>query len=154
MAAAKEMMGSSLIQRSSFDSSNRTTSFLFRQNQNRFLVNHVLLPSKQRSLRLRRAAIVPVVVTLITLVVAVSDNLIKVAPDQNDKGVQFKVRAAVIVRNKNNEDLNDALMEHLDAFTDEIERNVVLEIISTEEDPKIKAAKKSSSIKGRSYCKT
>ncbi|KAE8657503.1 Lipoxygenase 4 [Hibiscus syriacus] len=105
-------------------------------NQNRFLVNPVLLPSKQRSLYLRRAATVPVVA-------AVSDNLIKAAPDQNDKGVQFKVRAAVTVRNKNKEDLKETLMKHLDAFTDKIGRNVVLELISTEEDPKTKAAKKS-----------
>ncbi|KAK8574935.1 hypothetical protein V6N12_062612 [Hibiscus sabdariffa] len=102
MAGAKEMMGCSLIQLSSFDTCNTATSFPFRQNQNRFLANPVLLPWKQRRVHLRRVA---------------------------------KVRAAVTVRNKNREDFKETLMKHWDAFTDKIGRNVVLELISTEEDP-------------------
>ncbi|KAK8477336.1 hypothetical protein V6N13_033849 [Hibiscus sabdariffa] len=59
----------------------------------------------------------------------------KVEPHQNDQSVKFKVRAAVTVRNKNREDFKETLMKHWDAFTDKIGRNVVLELISTEEDP-------------------
>ncbi|KAK8514216.1 hypothetical protein V6N13_063119 [Hibiscus sabdariffa] len=134
MAAAKEMMGWSLIQRSSFDST--TTGFQFQQNHNRFLVNPVLLPSKQKRVHMRRVAKVPVVA-------AVSENLIKAVPDQTDESAKFKVRAVVTVRNKNKEDFKETLMKHLDAFTDKIGRNVVLELISTEEDDKTKAPKKS-----------
>ncbi|KAK8700163.1 hypothetical protein V6N13_018567 [Hibiscus sabdariffa] len=47
---------------SSFDTCNTSTSFSFRQNHNRFLVNPVvLLPSKQRRVHLRRVAKVPIV---------------------------------------------------------------------------------------------
>ncbi|KAL4367478.1 hypothetical protein GQ457_05G026220 [Hibiscus cannabinus] len=138
MAVAKEMMGCSLIQLSSFDTCNTATSFPFRlnQNQNRFLANPVLLPWKQRRVHLRRVAKVPIVA-------AVSENLIKIEPHRNDQSVKFKVRAAVTVRNKNREDFKETLMKHWDAFTDKIGRNVVLELISTEEDPKTKAPKKS-----------
>ncbi|KAE8715096.1 putative lipoxygenase 6 [Hibiscus syriacus] len=100
------------------------------------MVNPVLLPSNPRRVHLRRAAKVPVVA-------AVSENLIKAVPEQNDKSAQFKVRAAVTLRNKNKEDFKETLMKNLDAFTDMIGRNVVLELISNEEDPKTKAAKKS-----------
>ncbi|KAK8492145.1 hypothetical protein V6N13_076507 [Hibiscus sabdariffa] len=69
-------------------------------------VNHVvLLPSKQRRVHLRRVAKVPIVA-------AVSENLIKVEPDQNDQSVEFMVRAVVTVRNKNMEDFKETLMKH------------------------------------------
>uniref|UniRef100_A0A5B6YZ35 Lipoxygenase n=1 Tax=Davidia involucrata TaxID=16924 RepID=A0A5B6YZ35_DAVIN len=58
--------------------------------------------------------------------------------------MKFKVRAVVIVRNKHKEDLKETIVKKLDAFTDKIGRNVVLELVSTEIDPKTKAPKKSN----------
>lgn len=46
--------------------------------------------------------------------------------------VKFKVRAAVTVRRKSKEDLKGAIANQLDAISDKIGRNVVLELISTE----------------------
>ncbi|XWS18807.1 hypothetical protein CRYUN_Cryun32bG0076700 [Craigia yunnanensis] len=143
MALAKEMMGCSLIERSSFVSSSKvflncTSNNIttFQQKPNRFLVNPVLFPLDQRKVHLRKVANPPVA--------AISEDLIEYVPDQKEKAVKFKVRAAVTVRNKNKEDFKETLVKHLDAFTDKIGRNIVLELISTEEDPKTKAPKKSS----------
>ncbi|GMI93682.1 lipoxygenase 3, Arabidopsis thaliana lipoxygenase 3 [Hibiscus trionum] len=136
MALAKEMMGCSLIQRSSFVSSSRvflTCSGNARQKQNRFFpVKPVYVPS----VHLRKVS--PVVVA------AVSEDLIKAAPNQKEKAVKFKVRAAVTIRNKNKEDFKETLVKHFDAFTDMLGRNVVLELISNEQDPKTNGLKRSS----------
>ncbi|KAG4967647.1 hypothetical protein JHK87_033298 [Glycine soja] len=49
----------------------------------------------------------------------------------------LKVRAVVIVRNKIKEDFKETMLKHLDAINDSIgTRNVVLEFISTEIDPR------------------
>ncbi|RZB60564.1 Aminopeptidase M1 [Glycine soja] len=53
------------------------------------------------------------------------------------KPLQFKVRAVVTVRNKIKEDFKETMLKHLDAINDSIgTRNVVLELISIEIDPK------------------
>ncbi|KAG5118939.1 hypothetical protein JHK82_033359 [Glycine max] len=66
------------------------------------------------------------------------------------KPLQFKVRAVVTVRNKIKEDSKETMLKHLDAINDSIgTRNVVLELISTEIDPKTKSPKKSSKAAGR-----
>lgn len=75
------------------------------------------------------------------VVAAISEDLIRITPE---KAVKFKVRAVVTVRNKNKEDLKESLLKQLDAFTDKIGRNVVLELISSEIDPKTKSGKKSN----------
>ena len=72
---------------------------------------------------------------LAPVVAAISEDLIKAVPDQKEKAVKFKVRAVVTVRNKNKEDFKETLVKHLDAFTEMIGRNVVLQLISTEENP-------------------
>ncbi|WVZ25533.1 hypothetical protein V8G54_004077 [Vigna mungo] len=61
-----------------------------------------------------------------------------------EKPVKFKVRAVITVRNKIKEDLKETIVKHIDALADKIGRNVVLELVSTEIDPKTKAAKKST----------
>ncbi|GMI89991.1 lipoxygenase 3, Arabidopsis thaliana lipoxygenase 3 [Hibiscus trionum] len=118
MALAKEMMGCSLIQRSSFVSSSKVflncsgNATCFRQRQNRFPP----LPA----VHLRKVFKTPVVA-------AVSEDLIKALPNHKEKAVEFKVRAAVTIRNKNKEDFKKTLVKHFDAFTDMLGRNVVLE---------------------------
>ncbi|XP_059303012.1 linoleate 13S-lipoxygenase 3-1, chloroplastic [Lycium ferocissimum] len=133
MALAKEIMGISLLEKSSsFVNSSKVllnSNFYQKENQNQVWVNR-----GRRNLRttkaLRRSPIA-----------AISENLIKVVPE---KAVKFKVRAVVTVRNKNKEDLKETLVKHLDAFTDKIGRNVALELISTDIDPNTKGPKKSN----------
>ncbi|KAJ1407082.1 PLAT/LH2 domain [Sesbania bispinosa] len=119
MALAKEIMGSSLVERSLFFSSSSRVLLRhsFQQKESGFLISPVFVPLENRKVvRLRKA----------------------------EKPVKFKVRAVVTVRNKIKEDFKETIVKHIDAFTDRIGRNVVLELVSTEIDPKTKAAKKSN----------
>ncbi|KAL5698365.1 linoleate 13S-lipoxygenase [Ranunculus cassubicifolius] len=70
-----------------------------------------------------------------------SEKLVRVVPE---KPVKFKVRAVVTVRNNLKEDFKEAIAKHFDALTDMIGRNVVLELISTEINPRSKSPKKSN----------
>ncbi|KAJ7951499.1 Lipoxygenase [Quillaja saponaria] len=139
MALAKEIMGASVIERSSFVSTSKIVQnhiFQQNQNQNQFLVRPVLVPSGNRRVaRMKKAAIRGPVA-------AISEDLVKtMAPE---KAVQFKVRAVVTVRNKTKEDFKETIVKHLDAFADRIGRNVVLELVSIEIDPKTKDPKRSN----------
>ncbi|XP_051135335.1 linoleate 13S-lipoxygenase 3-1, chloroplastic-like [Andrographis paniculata] len=129
MALAREIMGTSLMERSSFP------GLILSQRKCRFF-----LPcegKKEVQQVMRRG------VKSTTPVAAISEDLdlVKVVPE---KAVKFKVRAVVTVRNKNKEDLKEALVKQLDAFTDKIGRNVVLELVSTGIDPKTRAPKRSN----------
>ncbi|KAJ4879413.1 hypothetical protein Rs2_36467 [Raphanus sativus] len=89
------------------------------------------------------------------VVSAISEDLVKTLrfstttgdrkrEEEEKAAVKFKVRAVVTVRNKNKEDFKETLVKHLDAFGDKIGRNIVLELISTELDPKTNLPKKSN----------
>ncbi|KAF3574398.1 hypothetical protein F2Q69_00060974, partial [Brassica cretica] len=89
------------------------------------------------------------------VVSAISEDLVKTlrfstttgdrkSEEEEKAAVKFKVRAVVTVRNKNKEDFKETLFKHLDAFGDKIGRNIVLELISTELDPKTNLPKKSN----------
>lgn len=130
MALTKEIMGLSLTERTS---KIPFTHQYMQHMPNKFLGSPILVPFEKRSVHLRKVTRTPVA--------AVSEKLMKVVAE---KAVQFKVRAAVTVRNKNKEDFKETIAKHLDAFTDKIGRNVVLELISTEIDPKTKNPKKSN----------
>lgn len=123
MALAREIMGSSLMEKSSFLAASSSTRLVL--NRNQFFLP---LEGKRVQQVIRRG------VKSTTPVAAISEDLdlVKVVPE---KAVKFKVRAVVTVRNKNKEDLKETLVKHLDAFTDKIGRNVVLELISTDIDP-------------------
>lgn len=125
MAMAKEIMGVSLIDRSSF------LNHCFQRKQNQFLGNPFLVPlERRRAVPLRKVVRGPVA--------AISEDLVKKAlplPVPADKAEKFKVRAVVTVRNKSKEDFKDSIVKKLDAFTDKIGRNVVLQLVSTEIDP-------------------
>ena len=138
MALAKEFMCSSIIESTSFSSSTSYPKvFLnqsFRRNQSRFLVSPAFVPLEQRrTLHLRKVVRGPVA--------AISEDLVRNKSAQpssapvESKPVSFKVRAVVTVRNKNKEDFKETLIKHLDAITDKIGRNVVLELVSTQTDP-------------------
>ncbi|KAK4349800.1 hypothetical protein RND71_029113 [Anisodus tanguticus] len=130
MALAKEIMGISLLEKSSsfINPSKVLLNCNFYHKENQFWVNQ-----GRRKLR-------PTKALRQSPMAAISENLIKVVPE---KAVKFKVRAVVTVRNKNKEDLKETLVKHLDAFTDKIGRNVALELISTDMDPNTKEPKKS-----------
>ncbi|KAG4940000.1 hypothetical protein GLYMA_16G008700v4 [Glycine max] len=141
MALTKQIMGSSLLERSMFVPSSSSPSSFF--NSTRFLVP---LENK-RVVRMKRAAKFPVA--------AISEDLMKGSSSSpssssssssvsTEKPVKFKVRAVITVRNKIKEDFKETIVKHIDALTDRIGRNVVLELVSTEIDPKTKSAKKSN----------
>lgn len=131
MALTKQILGSSLLERSMFVPSSSPSSLL---NQTRFLVP---LENK-RVVRVKRAAKFPVA--------AISEDLMKGSSSSpssssssssvsTEKPVKFKVRAVITVRNKIKEDFKETIVKHIDALTDRIGRNVVLELVSTEIDP-------------------
>lgn len=129
MAISKEIMGGSMIERSSFVSS--TNVFLNQKKQNMLIVNPVLVPLE------RRRVVVPLRKVVKGPVAAVSEDLVKAVPFSvpAEKAEKFKVRAVVTVKNKSKEDFKDTIVKNLDAFTDKIGRNIVLQLVSTEIDP-------------------
>ncbi|KAK4566683.1 hypothetical protein RGQ29_002804 [Quercus rubra] len=137
MAMGKEIMGGSMIERSSFVSS--TKVFLNHgKNNNMFLVKH--LEKRRAVVPLRKVVKGPVVA-------AVSEDQVKsllLVSVPAEKAEKFKVRAVVTVKNKNKQDFKDKIVKHLDCLTDNIGRNIVLQLVSTEIDPKTKSPRKSN----------
>lgn len=76
------------------------------------------------------------------VVAAISEDVVKLVVGKPEP-VKFKVRAAVTVRRKNKEDFKEAIANQLDALSEKIGRNVLLELISTEINPRTKNPKKS-----------
>ncbi|KAL0415037.1 UNVERIFIED_CONTAM: Linoleate 13S-lipoxygenase 3-1, chloroplastic [Sesamum latifolium] len=144
MALSREIMGSSLMEKSSFLAAS-PSMLLLNQHKNRFF-----LPFEGK--RVQHQVMIRKGVKSTTLVAAISEDLdlVKVVPE---KAVKFKVRAVVTVRNKNKEDFKETFVKHLDAFTDKIGRNVVLELVSNDIDPKTKAPKKSNEAVLRDWSK-
>ncbi|CAL0308898.1 unnamed protein product [Lupinus luteus] len=138
MAFTKEIMGSSLKIQGFLPHNN---TFFQHNNQSHFLGNPVpifLSPMQnRRDLRLRKSVKFPVA--------AISEDLIKGYVKQHaERPIQFKVRAVITVKNRSKQDIKDTIVKHFDTITDKIGRNVVLQLISTEIDPKTKASKKSN----------
>ncbi|XP_023548189.1 linoleate 13S-lipoxygenase 3-1, chloroplastic-like isoform X2 [Cucurbita pepo subsp. pepo] len=128
MAVANETMGSSFLHKTSLVSQ----GYLEKQ----FRPFRVVPMEKKRIvMNLRKAVNGPVA--------AISKDLVKAVP-LAEKPVKFKVRAVVTIRNKNKEDIKETIVKNLDAFTDRIGQNVVLQLISTEIDPKTNTPKKSN----------
>ncbi|XP_021720450.1 linoleate 13S-lipoxygenase 3-1, chloroplastic-like [Chenopodium quinoa] len=136
MAGTKEILCSSIIEKSPFISSTKLTQKI--NNNKRCSVSG-------KKFRGRRLSVTPVA--------AISEDyyLIKKSKpsdlgfnDSNDSGdAKIKVRAVVTVRNKIKEDLKEALVKHFDNISDKIGRNVVLQIVSTDIDPRARGPKKS-----------
>ncbi|KAM7254609.1 hypothetical protein ACFE04_003989 [Oxalis oulophora] len=138
MALAKEIMGcSSLMERSSF-SSQRNLLFIAKP----MIVGFPLQQKKRFSRPIRGP-----------VVAAISEDLFRFSkPDQssnqklvrnNNNNSKITLRAVITVRNKNKEDFKETILKHLDAITDKIGRNVVLQLVSSEVDPKTRNVKKS-----------
>lgn len=125
MALAKEILGASLLEKSACLSSFHPV--LNDQKQGQFCLS----PRRRSSFHVRKSGRRA---SIITPVAAISErNLIKFAPETT--AVEFNVRAVVTVRNKHKEDLKETIVKQLDAWTDKMGRNVVLELVSTEIDP-------------------
>ncbi|KAG6575441.1 Linoleate 13S-lipoxygenase 3-1, chloroplastic [Cucurbita argyrosperma subsp. argyrosperma] len=134
MALANETMGSSFLHKTSLVSQSRLFQRGYLEKQFRpFGV--VPMEKKRIVMNLRKAVNGPVA--------AISEDLVKAVP-LAEKPVKFKVRAVVTIRNKNKEDIKETIVKNLDAFTDRIGQNVVLQLISTEIDPKTNTPKKSN----------
>ncbi|CAL9179629.1 unnamed protein product [Musa hybrid cultivar] len=135
MAACNEIIGVSPLGRSCFLPGNR--SVLLGSKQNKLCFASPALLEQRRKGRLpsmKKAAATPVVATI-------SEEVVKlVAGKQQQK---LKVRAALTVRRKLKEDLKEVIVNQLDALSDKIGRNVVLELISTEINPRTKKPNKS-----------
>lgn len=69
------------------------------------------------------------------IVAAISEELDKIKVITEETTVKRKLRAALTVRRKLKEDIKDAIANNLDALSDMIGRNVVLELVSTQFDP-------------------
>lgn len=136
MAVVKEIMGCSMVEGSSFVSSSKVLLNHGFQQRNQLLGRPLWVPLEKRGLHLRSVVRQPVA--------AVSEDLMKASAVPAEKAVKFKVRAVLTVKKKNKEDLKETLVKHLDSLTDKIGRNVVLELISTEIDPKTRAPRKST----------
>ncbi|KAK1302115.1 hypothetical protein QJS10_CPB12g01797 [Acorus calamus] len=139
MAASKDMLGSSsplLLERSSFLPNSR--DLLLRRPNELCFSPSLVLPTRKGRLNAGRNFKAPFA--------AISEKppLIKRVWASEEKPVKFTVRAALTVRKKSKEDIKETIANHLDALSDKIGRNVVLELISTHIDPKTKKAKKSS----------
>ncbi|GMH03811.1 hypothetical protein Nepgr_005650 [Nepenthes gracilis] len=129
MALSKEITGASFLERSSFIPS---TKLLLNNKK----LNPILVPLNHRKLEVRRSS---------AIVAAVSEDLVRADSVYGvDKGAKVKARAVVTVRNKIKEDLKETIVKHLDALTDKIGKNVVLQLLSTEIDPKTRGPRKSS----------
>lgn len=126
MALANEIIGSSFLHKTSLVSQSQ----LFQSGglEKQFFKPIWVVPVEKRKVvaQLRKAVNSPVA--------AISEDLVKAVP-LADKPVKNKVRAVVTIRNKNKEDIKETIVKQLDAFTDRIGQNVVLQLISTEIDP-------------------
>ncbi|XP_008791914.2 putative lipoxygenase 5 [Phoenix dactylifera] len=130
MGSSIERLGNSLIQKSPLLPYART----LRGEQSKLFFPSAPSPLRQRRLDgVKRVVRAPVAA-------AVTERVVKVV---GEKAVTFKVRAALTVRRKKEEDFKEKIASQLDAFSDKIGRNVVLELVSTEIDPRTQRPKKS-----------
>ncbi|KAL3632074.1 hypothetical protein CASFOL_025058 [Castilleja foliolosa] len=131
MALAREIMGSYLIEKSSFLAASSARP-VFNKQKKRFFMP---LNGKEVQPVISRG------VKSTTPVAAISEDLdlVKIVPE-----TKFRVRAFVTVKNKNGENFKEALIKHFDAFADKFGRNVALELVSTDIDPRTNAPKKSN----------
>lgn len=123
MSLAKEIMGTSLIDRSSL-----LGCELGRRNQFSTRVVGV----RKKVVRIAVAAVSEDLVKSSSA--SASASAAVVIPMSGD-GVKFKVRVVVTVRQKKKEDFKERIAKQLDAMADMIGQNVVLQLVSMEIDP-------------------
>lgn len=122
MAIVKEIMGTPLVENSAFFNSSQK-KLIFNQKKNQFCLERRRISQVKRG-NLRTVA-----------AISERNNLVKIMGTAAEKPVQFKVRAVLTVKNKDKEELKDSFVKQLDALTDKIGRNVVLQLVSIDLDP-------------------
>ncbi|KAG9458456.1 hypothetical protein H6P81_002964 [Aristolochia fimbriata] len=132
MLRVEQTMGRALLEKSSFVPSSGGGMLCSHYRRRKLCVSPAIGNDRTR-VSLRKASIT-------TPMVALSEKLVKPV---TEKPVRFKVGAVVTVRKKIKEDIKETLVKHLDALTDKIGRNVVLQLVSTEIDPRTNKPKKS-----------
>ncbi|WOL02641.1 putative lipoxygenase 6 [Canna indica] len=130
MAACNEIVSFSQLERSSFLPGSR--SVLLRGNQHKLFSASLALRANEQA----RSSRLP------SLKSAISEEAI-VTGKQKEK---VKFRAALTVKRKNKEDLKEVIVNQLDALSDKIGRNVVLELISTVINPRTKKPKSAATV--------
>lgn len=131
MGLVKEIMGPSLMGRSSFPPSSRTLYFSNNHNMSRLSLGPVVVPLMGNKSVLLKKKFVPAVAAAAGA--ATAEDLVRAAVAEEER-VKIKVRAVVSVRNKKKVDLKECLMKEIDALGDKIGRNVVLQLVSTNID--------------------
>ncbi|XP_057535610.1 linoleate 13S-lipoxygenase 3-1, chloroplastic [Amaranthus tricolor] len=140
MAVAKEIMSIPLIERSLLISSTNLIQTFHKRKS----------PVYSKPFRGKRLSVVKPLA-------AVSEEyyLIKTSPpsdlrinhhDHNSGDSKLKVRAVVTVRNKNKQDFKESVVRHFDNLADKIGRNVVLQLVSTQIDPRSRGPRKSGEV--------
>ncbi|KAK1375898.1 Lipoxygenase [Heracleum sosnowskyi] len=131
MALANEIMGFSVLKNSSFVTSSNilllNSHFSCQRSGNRVCFSPVVCSDKNRFQRT-------------TPLAAITESLVKIAPEL---AVKFTVRAVITVRNNSKQDFKDSLVKRWDSLTNLIRRNVVLQLVSTQVDPRTGTPKKS-----------
>lgn len=112
--------------------------------RNRVWLNPVLAASS--SDQIRQAAAAPAITPIIA---PAEEDMLRTSSSSSsssppEKPTKFKVRAVATLRNKNKEDIKETIAKHFDSFADQIGRNVVLQLFSTDIDPRSNAPKKSN----------
>ncbi|XP_072977976.1 putative lipoxygenase 5 [Typha angustifolia] len=136
MAASMDLLSTSLLQKTPLLPS--STALYLRGEQRKLLFSS----AKQRRVHgIKKASKIPMVAAAIT------ERLVRV---EMEKPVKFMVRAAVTVRRKRKAGIKEKTANQLDAYSDKIGRNVILELISTETDPRTESPKvsKQAELKG------
>ncbi|KAL2933123.1 Linoleate 13S-lipoxygenase 3-1 chloroplastic [Bienertia sinuspersici] len=138
MAGVKEIMVTSIIEKSPFISSMRLIQPFHHKRR---------CPVSMKPFRGKRLSATPVA--------AISEDyyLIQKQPEPSDLNynnnhgdsgdAKVRVRAVVTVKNKIKEDLKETLAKQFDNLSDQIGRNVVLQLVSTDIDPRARGPRKS-----------
>lgn len=125
MAMCKDVAGFSLMEKSSSFLPCTKSVFLRHRGQGKPGLSPAPVNKKRAAISVKpmRGPVVAAVIEDVVVKSAVT------------KTQQFNVAAVVTVRRKIKEDLKGSILEQLDAWSEKLGRNVVLELVSTEIDP-------------------
>ncbi|XP_057548300.1 linoleate 13S-lipoxygenase 3-1, chloroplastic-like [Amaranthus tricolor] len=138
MAGAKEIMGTSIMERSS-----STKLLIQRFNHQRRKAEFVKFNKGKRLLNGVKPIIAAVSEDYYLINTSPPSDLSLNLNDNQSGDPKLKIRAVVTVRKKIKEDFKEAFVKHFDNFAEKFGRNVVLQLVSTEVDPRARGPKKS-----------
>ncbi|KAJ4796632.1 Lipoxygenase [Rhynchospora pubera] len=131
----------------------QTTSVLLQQRSKvSSLHAPTLFFSEQRRFRCANTQPVRYMKKKPIIVAAISEELDMVKIKTEEVMAKTKLRAALTVRRKHKEDIKDAIANNLEAFSAMIGRRVVLELITTQIDPKTRKPMRSGEVAIKDWC--